>query len=397
MTTEDRRTLATHGISRRTLLLQGGALAAGLTALRFSLPAAAFPRQAGEDVLPWLDQPPPNAAPDLIGTQLQWEALDSWRTPTDQFFTVHHYAEPTITEQDWRLEISGLVQQPMTLTLSDLKARPRQELDFTIECSGNTGLPFFTGGIGNAHWAGTPLAALLQEAGVQDRGIEVVFWGTDTGSETVRDIPIIENFARSMALKDALDPQILLCYEMNGAPLPPQHGFPLRLLAPGWYGIANTKWLQRIEVRDTHYMGRFMAQDYVTIREEQHNGATVWTFTSVGRARLKSAPAKVTRTAGTYRIVGAAWGAPIAQVEVQIDDGPWTTATLTEGDGSGVTWTFWELAWGSPTPGEHRITSRATDTAGQIQPAPDDPQIATKRTYWESNGQITRRISIPAA
>src|SRR5438067_9003401 len=151
--------------------------------------------------------------------------------------------------------------------------------------------------------------------------------------------------------------------------LRPEDGFPVRLLAPGRYGIANTKWLQRSELRDTPYEGRFMGRDYVTIRQEQRDGETVYTFTSVGRARLKSAPAKVTRTAGAYRIVGAAWGASIALVEVQIDGGPWTAATLTEGDSSGVTWRFWTLDWGTPAPGEHSISSRATDTAGKVQPA----------------------------
>src|SRR6202022_2720554 len=106
------------------------------------------------------------------------------------------------------------------------------------------------------------------------------------------------------------------------------HGFPLRLIAPGWYGIANVKWLKRIEVRDTRFMGRFMARDYVTIREEQRGGETVWAETSVGRALLNSVPAKVTRKDGDYRIVGAAWGAPIARVEVQIDSGSWVLATI---------------------------------------------------------------------
>lgn len=117
-----------------------------------------------------------------------------------------------------------------------------------------------------------------------------------------------QNFARSMSLADAMNPENLLCYEMNGAPLPTPNGFPLRLIAPGWYGIANVKWLKAIEVRDTRFMSLLMARDYVTIREEEHNGETVWAETSVGRARIKSAPAKVTRTDSGYRIIGAAWG-----------------------------------------------------------------------------------------
>ncbi|TIO99122.1 MAG: sulfite oxidase, partial [Mesorhizobium sp.] len=113
-----------------------------------------------------------------------------------------------------------------------------------------------------------------------------------------------------ISLADALDPKNILCYEMNGTALPADNGFPLRLIAPGWYGIANVKWLKRIEVRDQRFVNQFMGRDYVTLREEEHNGETVWMETSVGRARLKSAPARVTHIGNDYRIVGAAWGAP---------------------------------------------------------------------------------------
>jgi DMSO/TMAO reductase YedYZ molybdopterin-dependent catalytic subunit len=206
-----------------------------------------------------------------------------------------------------------------------------------------------------------------------------------------------------MSLRDALARDNLLCYEMNGEPLPREHGFPVRLIAPGWYGVANVKWLTRIEVTDHRYTGQFMARDYVTIREEQRGAETVWTFTTVGRDRLKSAPAKVTRLADRYMVVGAAWGAPIARVEVQIDNGPWMPAALdnleTETRGNSrrlrrYSWRFWRFDWVRPVPGEHRVRSRAIDLEGNIQPAPDDPFLASKRTYWESNGHITRRVII---
>jgi DMSO/TMAO reductase YedYZ molybdopterin-dependent catalytic subunit len=282
----------------------------------------------------------------------------------------------------------------MALTLDDLKARERQEVTFTMECSGNSGLPFFTGGIGNATWGGTSLSFLLEEAGVQENGVEVVFWGADAGEQVWREMTITERFARSMSLDDAMNPDTLLAYEMNGEPLPPLHGFPARLIAPGWYGVANVKWLTRIEVRDRRYQGHFMARDYVTMREEEVDGETVWTFTSVARDRLKSAPAKVTRQGDTCTIMGAAWGAPIAGVEVRIDDEPWQPATLTE-EGTEFAWSFWTFDWGTPSPGEHTVTSRSVAENGDAQPAPDDPLLAGKTTFWESTGQITRRISIP--
>jgi DMSO/TMAO reductase YedYZ molybdopterin-dependent catalytic subunit len=381
-------------VSRRDTLRAGAALGMAVLASRFPEAVLAFPRQPGEEVLPWLDQPAPNAAPDVVGTQLVWEQLDSWITPTDQFFTVHHYPVPTITADGWRLTIDGLVGKPMSLSLDDLRTRPRQEVTFTLECSGNSGLPWLTGAVGNATWAGTPLTPILQEAGLLDGGIEVVFFGSDTGAEAVRDAKVTEQFARSMSVADAMDPNLLLCYEMNGAPLPVMHGAPVRLIAPGWYGIANVKWLERIQVLPTRYEGRFMGRDYVTMRTEQHGGDTVTRFTLVGHDLLKSAPAKVVRNNGQYRIIGAAWGPPVARVEVSVDGGAWQPATLDEGAGSPFAWTMWSLPWGAPTAGEHTITSRAIDAQGHIQPAPDDPTIANKQTYWESNGQITRRVHI---
>jgi DMSO/TMAO reductase YedYZ molybdopterin-dependent catalytic subunit len=200
-----------------------------------------------------------------------------------------------------------------------------------------------------------------------------------------------------MSVAEALNPNNLLCYEMNGEPLPPEHGFPVRLIAPGWYGVANVKWLTRIEVTNQRWAGRFMSRDYVTIREQQRDGQTVWTFATVGHERLKSAPARVTRSNNQYTITGATWGAPIAAVEVQIDDGPWMATTLRNPvarETSDFSWVFWHFEWRLPASGEHAIRSRAFDIEGNVQPAPDDPFLAGKRTYWESNGQMTRRVLI---
>jgi DMSO/TMAO reductase YedYZ molybdopterin-dependent catalytic subunit len=386
----------TRGISRRELLLMGSTALAATAFFRLDRLVAAAPLQPGEVVVPWLDQRAdvPPAAQIVIGQQLVWEELDSWLTPADKFFTIIHFGKPEIDMPAWRLDVAGLVEQPMSLTLEQVKARPRQEVTFTIECSGNHGRPFTGGLVGNATWAGTPLAPLLQEAGVQEHGKEIVFWGHDVGKQTVREMDLTAPFARSMSIPDAMSPDNLLCYEMNGAPLDSGHGAPLRLLAPGWYGIANVKWLKRIEVIDTRFAGHFMARDYVTIREEQRDGQPVWTETSVGRALLKSAPARVTVKDGMYRISGAAWGTPVASVEVQVDGGPWMAATIDEGAGSDFAWKLWSLAWPNATPGEHTVTSRATDMAGNVQPDVTDPRIANKRTYWESNGQITRRVQL---
>lgn len=382
-------------LRRRDFLIQSSTVLAGLY---LSQSAHAFPTHEGETAIPWLDQPAPNPDPVGIQSQLVWEDLSSWITPNEKFFSISHFDRPTIDASSWKLEIDGLVKKPLSLSLADIKARPRQEVVFTVECSGNHGFPFFTGGIGNAKWAGTPLAAILNEAEISDRGIEVVFWGTDAADielkDDIRNVKMHQNFARSMSLADAMNPNNILCYEMNGADLPAANGSPLRLIAPGWYGIANVKWLKRIEVRSTRFESLLMGRNYVTIREEDHNGETVWAETSVGKALLKSAPAKVTKDGTGYRVVGAAWGAPIEKVEVKIDDGPWQQAAIDHSEEAEFAWKIWSLDWASPSAGEHTVTSRAVDTSGNIQPAMDDPWIAKKHTYWESNGQVTRRISI---
>jgi DMSO/TMAO reductase YedYZ molybdopterin-dependent catalytic subunit len=382
-------------LRRRDFLIQSSTVLAGLY---LSQSAHAIPTHEGETVIPWLDQPAPNPDPVGIQSQLVWEDLNSWITPNEKFFSISHFDRPTIDASSWKLEIDGLVKKPVSLSLADIKARPRQEVVFTVECSGNHGFPFFTGGIGNAKWAGTPLAAILTEAEILDSGIEVVFWGTDAADlelkDDIRNVKMHQNFARSMSLADAMNPNNILCYEMNGADLPAANGSPLRLIAPGWYGIANVKWLKRIEVRNTRFESLLMGRNYVTIREEDHNGETVWAETSVGKALLKSAPAKITKDGTGYRIVGAAWGAPIEKVEVKIDDGPWQPAAIDHSEEAEFAWKIWSLDWASPSAGEHTVTSRAVDTSGNIQPAMDDPWIAKKHTYWESNGQVTRRVSI---
>jgi DMSO/TMAO reductase YedYZ molybdopterin-dependent catalytic subunit len=314
-----------------------------------------------------------------------------------------------------------MVARPLVLDLAALRAQPQRTVEVTMECSGNHGLPFFTGGIGTARWGGVQLRRLLRAAAPRAGADEVVFWGADRGPVTISDNPgitgggrsgttapdagggldltVTERFARSMSVEEALNPANLLCWEMDGGPLPPEHGAPVRLIAPGWYGVANVKWLTRIEVRDQRFAGRFMARDYVTIREEAADGGPLWTASTVGRDRLKSAPAKVTRRDGRYAVLGAAWGAEVAAVQVQVDDGPWRAARLHRGRRSRASrefaWTLWTFPWGRPAPGEHRIRSRAVDVRGEVQPAPDDPFLTAKVTYWESNGQITRRVLIP--
>ena len=178
------------------------------------------------------------------------------------------------------------------------------------------------------------------------------------------------------------------------------NGFPLRLIAPGWYGIANAKWLKRIEVRDRRLESLLMGRDYVTLREEDHNGETVWAETSVGRARLKSAPARVTRVGDDYRIVGAAWGAPIDRVEVKIDDGPWMPATIDHSEEAEFAWKIWSLDWPIRRRRAHRHL--AGDRHERQHPAGDGRSLDRQEAHLlgkqrADHAARSRRVTFPAA
>jgi DMSO/TMAO reductase YedYZ molybdopterin-dependent catalytic subunit len=286
-------------------LLRGGALA-GFALLTERV----FAQTASGKVITWSDQPVPIPPPaqNAIHNLTPWESLDSWITPNDKWFSIAHYNRPTIDAATWRLNLSGLVN-PTALTLDQLKSAPRQEVTFTLECSGNNGLPFAQSMVGNAQWTGTRLADVLRSAGIQDKAAEVVFYGADQAEDVANrgapyEVKYIDTFARSMSVADAMNSANILCYGMNGAPLPAANGYPLRLIAPGWFGIANVKWLTHIEVLDHRYPGRFMSREYVTMREVQRNGQTVMAETPVGHMLIKSAPGRVVQVGSGYHGVG---------------------------------------------------------------------------------------------
>ena len=384
---------------RRRDLLTGGLAAAGFAWARFPLPAWAIPAlEDGEEVVPFVDGPQPG--PPNRG--LHWPDLDSWITPNEKFFAVSHYGVAKVSAKDYRLEISGLVERPRSLSLDEIKSLPKVTETVTLECSGNGVSKTFMGAAGNAKWTGTPLAPILKQCGLKPEGVEVVFWGADQGKEKIRESAYEQNFARSLSVQDAVWPTHLLCYEMNGEPLPAAHGYPVRLISPGWYGIASVKWLSRIEVLDRRLMNRFMGRDYVTIRGVQRGGKTVWMETSVGRQNLKSIIARVTRRGGPQdrellRVFGAAWtdGTEVKSVEVQIDGGAWHPAKLDTEHRAKYAWAFFTYDFENVAKGRHTLVSRVSDVKGNSQPAPDDPWITMKKTYWESNAQYPRQIELP--
>jgi DMSO/TMAO reductase YedYZ molybdopterin-dependent catalytic subunit len=345
------------------------------------------------EVVPFLDP----QAYDPKRPMLNWDELriTDWLTPTKQVYHVSHYGEQKVDAGKWKLDVGGLVEKPITLTLDEIKKRPRAEVTATLECGGNGSSPSFRGAIANVKWAGTPLAPILKEAGVRPEVIEFAFWGRDKGREKIRGGEYEQNFARCLSVPMATRDDVILCYEMNGQPLTSGHGFPLRLVVPGWYGIAWVKWLERIEARDRALKTRFMAKDYVTLRGEEVNGRMVWTETLVGPIDVKSVVARVAkRKDGGLRVTGAAWGeSTIKAVELSIDGGPWTPVKI-EGRTEPFTWRFWSFDWRDAKAGEHTLVSRAIDARGRVQPAADDPAIKNKKTYWEANQQWPRRVRV---
>jgi len=278
----------------------------------------------------------------------------------------------------------------------------------TLECAGNGSGKGFINGVYNSKWTGTPLKPLLKKVGVDSRAIEVVFYGEDTKLEmlrpgTRRELEVEVPFGRSLSLDDALGKNCLLAYERNGEPLEQRHGAPLRLIVPGWYGIANVKWLTRIELRDQRYVGRYMGRDYVTVRGERWGDKVVNVEHSVGRIRLKSVIGRVTQRSerrGKFplKAYGAAWGdgTPIKKVQVKVDDGMWQDAVLDRDPSEKFCWKFFSIDLGLQAPGKHSLVSRAIDANGRIQPSSDDDEIALKKTYWEANQQWVREVEIGA-
>jgi DMSO/TMAO reductase YedYZ molybdopterin-dependent catalytic subunit len=385
-------TMATTQRSRRDVMRLG--VTAVVAALGRAPAAWAADDDPDADVIPFLEpQPFDPKRPMLLWDKL---TLTDWLTPTAQVYHVSHYGEAKVDAATWKLSIGGLVDKPLTLTLDDLKSRPKREVTATLECGGNGSSPGFRGAIGNVKWAGTPLAPILKEAGVSPDAIEVAFWGADKGTETIRGGKYEQNFARCLSVPMATTrDDVMLCYEMNDKPLTAGHGFPVRLVVPGWYGIAWVKWLNSIEVRDRALKTRFMAKDYVTLRGEEVNGKVAWKETLVGPIDVKSVVARAARVKdGPIRVTGAAWGqATIRAVEVSIDGGPWQAAKIEERT-EPFTWRFWSYDWREAKEGEHTLVSRAIDAKGRVQPTMDDPEIKLKKTYWEANGQWVRRVKV---
>jgi DMSO/TMAO reductase YedYZ molybdopterin-dependent catalytic subunit len=307
---------------------------------------------------------------------LPLEALRYDITPAGLHYLLIHFDIPAVDPAAFRLEVGGAVERPLSLSLDDLRARERVSMPVTFECAGNgralmeprpISAPWLTEAVGTAEWGGTPLRPLLDEAGVGATAIEALFAGLDGGVDGgVRQV-----YERSLPLPEV--DGALLAYEMNGAPLPPQHGFPLRLVVPGWYGMTNVKWLARITLLEEPFDGYQQTVAYRMYDADGQPGEPVSRMVPRSLMVPPGVPDFMTRDRhlepGPITIRGRAWSGlgPIERVEVSTDGGEsFAEARLGEPLGPAA-WRGWSFDWDAPE-GDHVLCSRATDAAGNAQP-----------------------------
>ncbi len=304
------------------------------------------------------------------------EALRYDVTPAGLHYLLIHFDIPEVDAAAWKLRIDGLVARPLAIGLAELQGMPSRTLRVTMECAGNgrgqvspryPSMPWLEEGVSTAEWTGVLLSDLFKNIDLDNAVQELVFHGADRGF----DRGIEHSYSRSLKPAQAMREDVLLAYAMNGAPLQPQHGAPLRLVVPGWYGMANVKWLERIEAIDRAFDGVQQALSYHfrSVAGEKGVPCTLMRVNSLmappgipdyfGRRR--------TVDAGTVEILGRAWSGDgeVTRIEFAID-GAWRDATL-EAPAGPHAWRCWRTRW-QASPGAHELRCRATDASGAVQP-----------------------------
>jgi DMSO/TMAO reductase YedYZ molybdopterin-dependent catalytic subunit len=377
-------------------VLRGSLALAGLGVLGF--PEWVLPALAANETLEAFTDIPENVRWETPPDRrlLDIRTIDGPFTPRDKFATVQHYGHPQIDPNTFKLKISGLVDRPTALSLDDIKKLGSSDLVAGFECSGNRGP--IQGLCGNGRWTGVPLRKVLEAAGVKAAAREFVFFGGDHGEEEVEwrtqkfkiDVP----FGRSLNREKALSSEPMLVWALNGEPLTRHQGAPLRLIVPGWYGVANVKWVSQIRVQEDAYTGKYQTWWYRTIKGEMIDGELKYVETAVTHMNLKSFIARVTKVDNQHKVLGVVLndGTPIKSVEVKVDEGPWQPAKLDPVTKDKYGWKLFTYTWTAATPGDHVIVSRATDVTGRVQPTEQD--LSTKKSFLEHNAQAPRKVKI---
>ena len=320
---------------------------------------------------------------------LRWDV-----TPIGLHYLLTHYDIPDVDVGEWRLEVGGLVERTLSLSLDDLRARPVVEAAVTMECAGNgrahvephvVSQPWLLEAVGTARWRGTSVAGLLDEAGVSEGAVDVLFTGLDRGVEGGEE----QSYQRSMALEELRTGEAILAYEVNGVPLPPQHGFPLRLVVPGWYGMTSVKWLSSITVLAEPFDGYQMRQSYRARQHEDDPGEPITRMAPRSLMIPPGIPEFLSRSRtvapGACELRGRAWAgeAAIASVEVSCDGGrTWIEADLDDDSLGPWAWRAWRFTWDA-APGDYELCCRARDAAGNVQPL--DPP-------WNIGGYLNNAV-----
>jgi DMSO/TMAO reductase YedYZ molybdopterin-dependent catalytic subunit len=335
------------------------------------------------------------AVPENSETPL--EAVRSWVTPTRWFFVRNHFPVPVLDRSTWRLRVEGCVERPAEWTWEELTALPERTVFATMECAGNGrsflqphvhGVQWGAGAIGHAEWTGVPLRSVLARAGVRPEAVEVLGEGGDVGSEADHPEPMA--FARSLPLAKALDPDTVLAVRMNGEWLEPSHGAPLRLLVPGWYGVASVKWLRRLEVLAQPFRGYYQTTKYTMKRRTADGVETVVVGPMAVKSEVLRPHAGEVLGVGTNRVFGVAWAGEeaVAQVQVSADGGvTWNDAELL-GPRAPYSWTLWEYLWEVATPGRYALLARAVSAAGAVQPRTHNPLDGGYRIHFSRPTEV---------
>ncbi len=386
-------------MSRRETLQKGLSLAGLLGLADLAMPALA----QGEMDVPFTDYPATfttggNGSPRRT---FDIRTIDGFTVPKEKFFVLQHFNQPQIDPDAYRLKLTGLVNKPVEVSLADLRKMRSTDLVAGYECSGNSPRSFSSLS-SCGRFSGVPLRDVLNHVGVGAKAREVVFLGTDRGEQDVvfrqQTFKLNQQFGRSITLENALKPDPLLAWALNGEPLTVPQGAPLRVIMPGWYGVANVKWLSEIRLQEDRYLGNYQARWYRSVvgmggTGEEADPGTQWMETEITRIHLKSTIARVRKNGNSYRILGFVLndGTPLQSVEVKIDEGPWQKATLDPGN-TKYSWKLFTFNWNNPTPGPHTLVSRVTDAEGNVQPTADE--LKRKKTFLEDNSQFPRKLTI---
>ena len=326
---------------------------------------------------------------DPLNLEMPFENLDGFITPTKSFYVRSHFPIPKIDKNKWRLLVEGEVERPFEIDFDELTKLESRKIPATLECAGNNrnflepkvkGVQWGLGGVGNAEWTGVALSILLDRAGVKPSAREIILEGTDRGKPEDPKSPASEfNFARSIPLEKACD--VLLAYKMNDVDLPPENGFPVRAIVPGWYAVASIKWLQRIIVTDKPFNGYYQTLDYALWEKRGGNTELVPLSEMQTKAEIAGPTEGETVSANSNVCVhGAAWtgNGEITKVELSADGGStWTEAKLLD-ESKPNAWRLWEFNWKTPArSGRAILIARATDSKGRTQPIERNPDRGT--------------------